>query len=163
MNKLLFLLLCAGCGSTFADPSVILLPQATLTWNASYGDVAGYNLYYGEATGSYQNEISGGTNLSTTVTGLVFGLTYYFAVTAADVCGNESDFSNEIFFTAPPQTLELVLADGQANQSFTFVQSSTDLVNWSTCEAVLASNTCQVVVDPTLPAVFYRAGGVLSP
>jgi hypothetical protein len=169
---LIFAVLCrlAGCAPAFADPAVVLLPQATLSWNASAdAGVVGYNLYYGNAPSSYQNEIPGGTNLSTTVTGLVFGLTYYFAVTAADVCGNESDFSNEIFFTAAPQTMELrfdVPADGHqlpTNFTFSFLQSSTDLVNWSACEAELVSNACEVSIDTDVPAVFYRAGGILSP
>ena len=158
----IFFILFCGCAAAGAEPAVILLPpHANLTWTASPSDwVVGYNLYYGNATRSYQDAIQGGTNLSTTVTNLVLGLTYYFAVTAVDVWGDESDFSAETFWTIP-QVLELVLADGDqtpTNQPLTnqFLQSSPDLINWQNCDATTRSNAWFVVQDPAVPQEFYR-------
>lgn len=49
----------------------------------------------------YTNVIPVGTNLNTVVSNLVKGETYFFAVTAVDAFGAESDFSDETKFTVP--------------------------------------------------------------
>jgi hypothetical protein len=64
-------------------PSVLLLP--------------GTNFYR-----VYTNMMDVGTNLTATVTNLVFGPTYYFSATAYDTNGLESDYSGEVAFTVPP-------------------------------------------------------------
>jgi hypothetical protein len=70
----------------------------SLAWDGSTNaNVAGYNVYYGNASHSYGNEVPAGTNLTAVVSGLTSGQ-YYFAVTAVDSLGNESDFSNEISY-----------------------------------------------------------------
>jgi hypothetical protein len=63
-------------------PSVLLLP--------------GTNFYR-----TYTNMMDVGTNLTATVTNLVFGPTYYFAATAYDTNGLESDYSGEVAFSVP--------------------------------------------------------------
>src|SRR5581483_8430398 len=63
--------------------------------------VAGYNVYYGNGSRNYQNQVPVGTNLSSVVSGLVQGKTYYFAVTAVDAFGVESDFSGEASYSVP--------------------------------------------------------------
>jgi len=76
--------------------------SVTLAWDpSSADDVAGYNLYYGVASRTYTNEISVGDATSVTVTGLVAGTTYFFAVTAYDSAGLESAYSDEISYTVP--------------------------------------------------------------
>ncbi|HWD92918.1 MAG TPA: Ig-like domain-containing protein [Verrucomicrobiae bacterium] len=68
----------------------------SLIWNASTNTgITGYNVYYGSASRNYPNQVSAGNNLSAVVSGLSNG-NYFFAVTAVDALGNESDFSNEI-------------------------------------------------------------------
>jgi fibronectin type 3 domain-containing protein len=61
--------------------------------------VTAYRVYYGTASGSYQQQrgagISAGSSTAYTATGLNAGTQYYFAVTAIDNAGNESAFSNE--------------------------------------------------------------------
>jgi len=75
-----------------------------LTWNPSASaDIASYNVYYG-ASHSYQNQVQVGTNLTAHIDGLQAGVTYYFAVTAVDVFGVESDYSNEFADTIPTPT-----------------------------------------------------------
>ncbi|TLY16885.1 MAG: hypothetical protein E6K69_03110 [Nitrospirae bacterium] len=70
---------------------------ATLTWNASTSsDVAGYKVYLGTASGVYGPPTSVGNVITSQVTNLQSGTTYFFAVTAVDTSGNESTFSNEV-------------------------------------------------------------------
>lgn len=62
-------------------------------------DIAGYKVYYGNASGNYTQSIDVGPVINFVVTGLTPGQTYYFAVTAYNTSGVESTFSNEIFTT----------------------------------------------------------------
>ena len=76
--------------------------QITLEWDPnSEPDLAGYKLYYGTASGNYTNAIDVGNQVTYTVTGLNPGVTYYFAVTAYNTSGFESDYSNEVVYTVP--------------------------------------------------------------
>jgi len=75
---------------------------ATLNWTASTDtNVVGYKVYYGVETRVYTNSIDEGDVTNATVCGLITGTTYYFAVTAYDSFGLESDYSNEIVYTVP--------------------------------------------------------------
>src|ERR1700690_446584 len=82
--------------SAFATGSV------TLAWNASTDpNVAGYNVYYGGASGAYTNEICAGNATNATISGLVEGTTYYFAGTTYAALGVESPFSSEVPYRVP--------------------------------------------------------------
>lgn len=78
-----------------------------LTWNVAKDNdiVAGYKVYYGknpviEAGDEYESNVDAGNKISYTVEGLENGTTYYFAVTAYDVTGNESEnYSVEVSAT----------------------------------------------------------------
>lgn len=61
-------------------------------------DLAGYRLYYGTRSGQYSQVITVGTYTTAEIGNLESG-TYYLAVTAYDIFGNESDFSEEINYT----------------------------------------------------------------
>lgn len=63
--------------------------------------VAGYNIYYGGASRAYTNQINAANNTNGSVYGLVCGETYYFAVTAYDASGVESDYSGEAVYIVP--------------------------------------------------------------
>lgn len=101
---ILFLTLCAWCarGQSYSP---------TLAWNADPDPsiITNYTIYYGPAPGMYTNSVDAGTNLTATVSGLVRGQTYYFAATATDIWGLESDPSIEISYppivVAPPRNL----------------------------------------------------------
>lgn len=85
---ILLLLLCGAAQAIAADVS--------LAWDASISpNIAGYKVYVGNSSRTYGSPISIGNQTSYTVTGLSSG-TYYFTVTAFDVDGNESDYSNEV-------------------------------------------------------------------
>ena len=80
--------------------------SVTLAWDASPGTnngPLGYRVYDGVASRTYTNVMDAGSNLQYTVTGLVSSVTYYFAATAYDTNGLESDFSNEVSCQIPPQ------------------------------------------------------------
>lgn len=71
-------------------------------WDAnSEPDLEGYKVYYGTLSGTYANVLDIGMNTGADISSLASGRTYYFAVTAYDVSGNESAFSNEAFILIP--------------------------------------------------------------
>lgn len=73
--------------------------SATLSWNANKEkDLAGYKVYRATASGAYGAPIATLPGNVTTyqATGLQFGITYFFVVTAYDIAGNESAYSNEV-------------------------------------------------------------------
>jgi len=74
-------------------------PSVTLTWNANTeSDLAGYRVYRATSSGTYGAPIATiqGNTASYVATGLQFGTTYFFVVTAFDIAGNESAYSNEV-------------------------------------------------------------------
>ncbi|MBW2122995.1 MAG: cadherin-like domain-containing protein [Deltaproteobacteria bacterium] len=73
--------------------------QVNLAWHANTeADLAGYRIYYGTSSGNYDSVVDVGNWTSCVIGGLEEGQTYYFAATAYDRCGNESDFSQEVSF-----------------------------------------------------------------
>jgi len=82
--------------------SAMALQSITLTWDPSPdADVIGYNIYFGTQSGNYTNKVSAGNSTTVTISNLVEGVTYYFAATAYNTSGLESDPSNEISYTVP--------------------------------------------------------------
>jgi hypothetical protein len=89
-------------------------PQSvTLAWDPNTDPgLAGYKLYYGTQSRNYTNSIDAGNQISYAALGLQAGTTYYFAVTAYDNQGLESDYSNEVIhYVSQPGS--------QTNQTFT--------------------------------------------
>ena len=94
-----------GCGEV-ASVEGIGSNSLMLSWNAPstnedgspLSDLAGYKLYYGNAPGIYSNVITVGDYTNAEIGDLGFG-TYYLTVTAYDIYGNESGYSNEINHT----------------------------------------------------------------
>lgn len=88
--------------------------EVTLAWDANTEpDLAGYKVYWGTASRSYQNNADVGNQTTYTVTGLSEGVTYYFAATAYDIYGNESGYSNEVVYTVPGFPEMSVAGNGQ--------------------------------------------------
>jgi len=95
----------AGCGGGGGGGDDAVAPAGnatvTLTWTApSDARIRGYRVYYGLSSRSYLQARGGGLNsgsaTSFAVVGLAEGRDYYFAVTAYDAAGNESDYSSEV-------------------------------------------------------------------
>jgi hypothetical protein len=94
-----------------------LMPENdALYWYVSPGNnVIGYNIHYGTSSGNYANSVQTGPGLVATITGLVEGMTYYFAVAPYDNANQEGGFSEELQYTVPVLALAVygtVLPDG---------------------------------------------------
>lgn len=99
-----FTLSCSGAaGSAMAMASVGMLGVATLRWQAPtqnvdgspLTDLASYRIYYGSTSRSYTDQRDVAASATRADFQLAAG-TYYFAMTALDGQGNESDYSNEV-------------------------------------------------------------------
>lgn len=73
-----------------------------LSWEPNQeSDLAGYRLHFGNNSRSYSDIALLGDRTNYVVAGLTAGATYYFTVSAYNVEGQESGFSNEVSWTAP--------------------------------------------------------------
>ena len=73
-------------------PALSSAAQVTLAWDANTEpdlDLAGYKLYYGLSSGSYEFSVDVGNQTSYSRSGLLQGQIYYFAATAYNVSLNE--------------------------------------------------------------------------
>jgi hypothetical protein len=79
-----------------ADATLSWTPPTTNTDGSPLTDLGGYKIYYGPTSGNYTNnqDLADPAAASAIVTDLTAG-TWYFAVTAYNSTGQESDFSNE--------------------------------------------------------------------
>lgn len=130
LGLLLGVLLLAGChDDTVVAPRHVVPPaaprglrsvtgdqQAFLSWLANTeSDVAGYRVYMGDCAGGANcpyDRVGSTTGTSFTVSGLTNGQTKYFAVSAVDRDGNESELSYDTIFDTPrPEGAGLVLAN----------------------------------------------------
>lgn len=147
----------------WADESV------TLAWNPSVStDVAGYKIYHGTASHVYSSvQPVPGDATSVTLSGLVPGMTYYFAATAVDILGNESGFSNEASYTMPVTPAALVLSanpggqfsfavSGDAGEQYV-VQASTNLLDWDSLQTNVAPFQFADTAAASFGRRYYRA------
>jgi hypothetical protein len=106
--SLIFLLLPLLTFNAHAGPQSV-----SLAWDPNTDPgLAGYKLYYGTQSRNYTTSIDAGSQISYAALGLQAGTTYYFAVTAYDNQGVESDYSNEVIHYVPEP-------GSQTNQTFT--------------------------------------------
>jgi len=76
--------------------------RVTLAWDPSPdASVVGYKIYLGPTSAGYTNSVTFGNVTNAVISNLVASTTYYFAATAYDGVGLESDFSNETSYTVP--------------------------------------------------------------
>jgi hypothetical protein len=87
----------------FQVPIIGSRMQVELPWEASPSPyVKSYNAYWGTASRTYTSMTTvAADQLSMVIPLLSAGVTFYFAVSAVDVAGMESEFSNEVTFTVP--------------------------------------------------------------
>ena len=76
--------------------------EVTLAWDPNTEtDLAGYKIYYGYNNLTYHTCVDVGNINDVTISGLKDDQTYYFAVTAYDASGLESDYSNQVIHRTP--------------------------------------------------------------
>jgi hypothetical protein len=165
-------LLLIGAFWVTASTGALADQSVTLGWIPSpSSDAAGYAVYYGTNSGSFDSRIDAGTNKVATVTNLSAELTYYFAVATYDMHGREGVPSNEVIYcgrgaTAAPGSI--VVKDGQLLISWDSIPGKTYQVQFTTnsnqCywqalgNAITADSSSVTVIEPVGPEDqrFYR-------
>ena len=90
--------------------------SVTLAWNSSTGtNIVGYKIYYGAASRTYTNTNNVGNVTNATISSLISGTTYYFAVTAYNTSGLESDYSTEVVYTNRAAALPTIVMSSPAS------------------------------------------------
>lgn len=88
-------------------------------------DLAGYNVWYGFSGGGYTQSINVADSTATTfgfpVNGIASGTTIFVVMTAYDIEGNESAYSNEVVFGPFIETDTTAPASPQVNGTATIV------------------------------------------
>jgi hypothetical protein len=91
--------------------------SVALTWNPSTNsNVAGYNIYYGVASNTYTSMTHVGNITNTTISGMVAGVTYYFAATTYDSLGDQSGYSNVASYAVPTALSTVQIRSASAGQ-----------------------------------------------
>ncbi len=140
-------------------PSVFIVPKdTTVAWTDPESTPLYYNIYYGLSSRDYDTQIPAGTNVQSVLTNLVGGRTYYFAVTAQNDFGTESDFSNEAVYTVPLDIDMVFYFNDPVTNAV--IQSSSDLSTWKDCFTTQTNGMFRVSVNLLEPITFYRALGV---
>lgn len=126
--------------------------SAAIHWLANpEGDVAGYNVYISDCEGGPNcpySRIGTTGGIDFVATGLVNGATVFFAVSAYDYSGNESELSSETVFDTPRPA-------GTGAQLLNFVAHPTGATAWDFSSATaLRSN------DPQADIYFGDNGSV---
>lgn len=149
----------------------VTLPGAysvSVAWNSSLSpSVVGYNVYYGLASGVY-NSVESVTGTNATITGLAAGTTYYFAATAVDAFGDESQLSNETSYTTGVPTVQVRTASagqfamtvsGLIGQTYE-IEATQDFITWTVIGTVTLDASGSVDFTDTnsasFPQRFYR-------
>lgn len=101
---------CIYATNTIVTPPTVItnLPatnRVTLRWDRSPDvSVTGYKIYLGPTSAGYTNSVTVGNVTNAVISNLVATTTYFFAATAYESSGLESDFSNETIYTVPSPT-----------------------------------------------------------
>jgi hypothetical protein len=150
--------------------------QVALAWNASgASDFAFYSVYRSTTSGGgyglIASNLASPTYTDTTAFG---GVTYYYVVTATDLVGYESDYSNEAvatpalpFPTTPTNLLVSVsnnylVLNWPSNYTGWLLQAQTNPptaglgTNWTTVPGSQTNSTFLAPINPANPSVFYR-------
>jgi fibronectin type III domain protein len=146
-----------------ADPG-LATNKVTLAWDRSQSaNIAGYRLYRGLASQVYTDLVDVGNTTNATLSDLSLGTNYFFAVTAYDIIGLESPFSNEISYTAgtplqsrlqisaaPPSQVTLK-ASGPSGYRYDVLMSQ-GLSDWTTITNISLDTNGSVLYSPP-PAI----------
>lgn len=153
----------------FAVGCVCLQTRASesieLSWQPSGSGVAGFTIFYGTSSHTYNNSVNAGNTNQVVIPGLTFGTTYYFAARAYDSAGDVSALSDEVSFVAGSATLTPTILTGHrmsfalhgtSGQSY-IVQYSTNLVNWVTFLTNTAPFVYTNTPNPAIGQQYFRS------
>ena len=102
MDRALIAIFLSSFFSILSFPLFTHAAQVTLAWDVSTDpSTAGYKVYYGTSSRSYQAVIDAGNNTTYTIPNLQSGSIYYFSTTAYSTPGVESGYSNEVVYSSP--------------------------------------------------------------
>lgn len=145
--------------------------SVSLAWDANAEtNIVGYRLYYGTTSQNLTNTVDAGPQLTATVTGLREGLTYYFAVTARNSDGLESNFSDQVSYPVPglslvtsppanpgdPMRLGFDAVPGYAYEVLATEDFETWVTIYYTTPTVSGRQEYVDLDSPSLPQRFYR-------
>lgn len=170
---LLALAVCAfsAISTRAQDPASV-----TLAWDPNpEPDLKEYRLHIGISSRSYQVSIPVGLATTFTVTDLPAGVTTYFALTAINHNGLESDYSEEVIFTAEPagegqltflqRPSDFKVTLSGAPATIYSIQASSNLRDWTVITTKLSDPSGVVSISGNRSqqgrAQFYRAVKVL--
>ena len=155
--------------TVFLSSGALAAEKVTLIWQASPGsDIAGYNLYYGLASGQYGTKITVTNGTSATISGLAEGVTYFFVVTAFNTAGLESPPSNELAYLVPGVLLKIrriqvsgypnafVITSTGATPITWALESSQDFEIWRTVSRGTNSAVNFTVLTNNIPKRYFR-------
>ncbi len=140
-----------------------LAGQANLAWDPPdiSTDVTGYMIHYGTASGIYSQAVDVGNITSYTVSNLLDGQTYYFAVTAYNAFGYESVYSNEVSIAIAPSQYLLMISNPGPGQG---TVSGPGISCGNTCLAACTAGTVVSLSAAAAPGSIFGgwAGGGCS-
>lgn len=92
-----YLIICVLAGALLCFTSLDAgAANVSLEWNKNpESDIAGYRVYYGTTSRTYTTVVNVGNYTSCLISGLRTNRTYYFACTAYNTSGLESNYSAE--------------------------------------------------------------------
>ncbi len=162
--------LCIVIGLMLFASGGALAGSVNLAWDpVPSASVAGYIVHYGPSAGTYTSTVDVGNVTTRTVSSLVEGSKYYFAVAAYDASRVESPLSNEVSatvpFAAPAASFTASTTSGTAPLALNFINTSTGTITsyaWNFGDA-----TASTVQNPSkaysTPGVFTVALTVSGP
>ncbi|OPY90383.1 MAG: hypothetical protein A4E72_00690 [Syntrophus sp. PtaU1.Bin208] len=138
-------------------PGAVSSAIITLTWdlNAESEDIAGYKVYTGTSSGTYGTEpvcYTDSNENSCAVSVLNDGKTHYYAVTAYNNAGLESDYSNEVSYKAPATLIKYTISSNSLSIYSTAADPTSGTggsIYPSGSVSVSAGGTCAFQIRPS--------------
>jgi hypothetical protein len=119
--------------------------QATLAWDVSKG-AAGYKIYSGTASSNYTWVVDVGNATTYTTASLTSGYTYYFAATAYDASGDESDYYDEISYNATSTSCSYSISPASASLGVSGGSGSIAVTTQSGCTWSASSGVSWITI-----------------
>jgi hypothetical protein len=161
-----------SCLLALSPLTSLAAPSITLAWDPSTDpSVVGYKVYWGVATRNYTNSLSAGSATTLTVSNLVIGTPYYFAATAYDTNGIESDYSAEVSGSVAlpnqPPTLNAIanvtINEGAGTQTVNLSGITSGATNENQTLTVTATSTnTSLIPNPTVTYTSPNSTGSLT-